>query len=330
MNRIPAFYSIAVSMLRMVRVVLMPDKGIPSKAVFVPSAPYLKWVNLFPSGQGENRHFLLQIGVDPAYYNERIPVPLRNGTAVQLYPVLYQVGVDVRQWGAHAGSKLLSKQPNGTTQEVSAGRLVDDDDDDDVGIVDNDVLVALNFEAFQKMNVYSHAIRPQQITLDKIQAAMLQVFAIRASLREDQQVLPIHETMSALFSHIKSSAGRMNHSILDEAATLVQQLGGGALVFCKSGKDRTAMHGKFGQPMFSAKLEVPHMSMVLLPAVTYKQAQFAARFRGQDDMQSLLNDATLIRTWGTRLPICEKNVGQAKYAFNSVRHHYGFVDVFLG
>ena len=253
MNRVPAFDSIAISMLRMVRIVLMPDKGIPSKAVFVPSVPYLKWVNLFPSGQGQNRHFLLQIGVDPAYYNERIPVPLRNGIAVQLYPVLYQVGVDVRQWGAHAGNKLLSKQPNGTTQEVSAGRLVDDDDDDDVGIVDNDVLVALNFEAFQKMNVYSHAIRPQQVTLDKIQTAMLQVFAVRASLKEDQQVLPIHETMSTLFSHIKSSSGRMNHSILDEAATLVQHLGGGALVFCKSGKDRTAMHGKFGQSLFSAK-----------------------------------------------------------------------------
>jgi hypothetical protein len=240
---VSAFDSVAISMLRMVRVVLMPDKGIPSKAVFVPSAPYLRWVNLFPSGQGQNRHFLLQVGVDPAFYNERIPIPLRNGAAVQLYPVLYQVGVDVRQWGAHTGNKLLYKQLNGNAQEVSAGGLVDDEDDD-VGIVDNDVLVALNFEAFQKMNVYTHAIRPQQVTLDKIQTAMVQVFAIRANLRDDQHVLPVHDSMSTLFSHIKSSAGKMNHSILDEAATLVQHLGGGALVFCKSGKDRTAMHGK--------------------------------------------------------------------------------------
>jgi len=57
-----------------------------------------------------------------------------------------------------------------------------------------------------------------------------------------------------------------------------------------------------------------------MSTVTYKQAQFAARYRGQSEMQCLLNDAALIRTWGTRLPICEKNVGQAKYAFNSVRH----------
>jgi hypothetical protein len=84
---------------------------------------------------------------------------------------------------------------------------------------------------------------------------------------------------------------------LDEAATIAQQLGGGGLVFCKSGKDRTAMH------------------------VTYKQAQFAARYRDstQIDMEAILRDATLMRTYGTRLPICEKNVGQAKYAFNSLQ-----------
>lgn len=229
-------------MLRMVRVVLMPDNGIPSKAVFIPSSPYMKWVNLFPSGQGPNRHFLLQIGVDPSYYHERIPPPLRNGTAVQLYPVLYQVGVDIRQWGANTGNNIMSK--NGTKQEISTGGLVDDEDDD-VGIVDSDVLVALNYEAFQKMNAYAHAIRPQEITLDKIQAAMIQVFRTNPQNMgpEEHQVLPIHPTMALLHQHIKSSAGRMNHSILDEAAMLAQQLGGGGLVFCKSGKDRTAMHG---------------------------------------------------------------------------------------
>ena len=87
----------------------------------------------------------------------------------------------------------------------------------------------------------------------------------------------------------------MNHNILDEAATIAQQLGGGGLVFCKSGKDRTAMH------------------------VTYKQAQFAARYRDNNDQAAVLRDAMLIRLHGTRLPICEKNVGQAKYAFNALQ-----------
>ena len=110
---------------------------------------------------------------------------------------------------------------------------------------------------------------------------------------EDQ--LPIHPSLANLNNHILSSAGKMNHSILDEAATIAQQLGGGGLVFCKSGKDRTAMH------------------------LTYKQCQFASRYRGNHDQSAILRDATLLRLHGTRLPICEKNVGQALYAFNSLQ-----------
>lgn len=96
----------------------------------------------------------------------------------------------------------------------------------------------------------------------------------------------------------------MNHSILDEAALLSSVLGGGGAVFCKSGKDRTAMH------------------------VTYKQAQFARRYLYQMtregsstdiDQDQIYEDATLMRIHGTRLPICEKNVGQAKYAFNALQ-----------
>jgi hypothetical protein len=120
--------------------------GQPSKATSVPGSPYLKWVNLFASGQGSQRQFLLQVGVDQAYYQERVPAALKNGAAVQFYPLLYQVGVDIRQWGAHTGSNLM-KQNN---KQESSGGLVDGEDDD-VGVVDDDVLVALNFEALRKV-----------------------------------------------------------------------------------------------------------------------------------------------------------------------------------
>ena len=224
----------------------MPDNGIPSKAVFVPSSPFVKWVNLFPSGQGQTRHFLLQIGVDPTYYNERVPVSLRNGTAIQFYPILYQMGVDIRQHLSYTGQSLMSKQQNGATQEISTGGIVDGEDDD-VGVVDTDVLVALNFEAFEKMNVYAHAVWPEGITFDRIQAGMVQVFASNKNpnVTEEQNVLPTHPAMLQLQSHIMASAGKIYHGILDEAATLAQRLGGGSLVFCKSGKDRTAMHGEY-------------------------------------------------------------------------------------
>ena len=84
---------------------------------------------------------------------------------------------------------------------------------------------------------------------------------------------------------------------------MAQQLGGGGIVFCKSGKDRTAMH------------------------VTFKQAQFANRFRQQrfhmdNILDATLDDATRMRIFGTRLPICEKNVGQALYAFNLLQSKF--------
>lgn len=84
--------------------------------------------------------------MDPTYYRDRIPACLKNGTAVQLYPLLFQVGVDIRQWGAHAGSNLMK---NGK-QEINSGLV--DDEDDDIGVVDDDVLVALNFEALRKVS----------------------------------------------------------------------------------------------------------------------------------------------------------------------------------
>jgi hypothetical protein len=66
--------------------------------------------------------------------------------------------------------------------------------------------------------------------------------------------------------------------------------------------------------------------------VTYKQAQFIQDYRQSrlvasgDAMsencypvETTLEIASMLRTYGTRLPICEKNVGQAKFAFNSLQ-----------
>lgn len=128
------------------------------------------------------------------------------------------------------------------------------------------------------MNAYAHAINPQNILLDKVQETMIFVFVQKygATTNEGEQILPVHPSLSLLHSHIMGSAGKMNHSILDEAATLAQQLGGGGLVFCKSGKDRTAMH------------------------LTYKQAQFSNRYRNLHNGEATLEDATLMRIYGVR------------------------------
>jgi len=305
--------SVSIAMLRMVSVVLVPCKDEnenPPKAVSIPSSPFLKWTKITAEGgDGSARKFVLKIGIDPAYYAERIP-PALQGKPVRLYPILFEVGVDIRQWGANTGSNLRKNNAMGNNnssvdQQPSVGSLVDDGDDDDAGIVDDDVLVALNYEAMRKMNCYAHALSPQQVPPEQVRLSTERVFesggnsisisstGINPDPSKDQ--LPIHPSLATLHSHILSSAGKMNHSILDEAATIAQQLGGGGLVFCKSGKDRTAMH------------------------LTYKQCQFAGRYRGNHDQSAILRDATLLRLHGTRLPICEKNVGQALYAFNSLQ-----------
>lgn len=113
----------------------------------------------------------------------------------------------------------------------------------------------------------------------------------------------------SLSESIKASAGKMEHNVLDRAATACQRLGGGSTVFCKSGKDRTGMQ------------------------VTFKQAQFAQRFLDKKDANALLEDtpisnddvfakSTIMRKHGNRIPICEKNAGEPKFAFNPLQRKF--------
>jgi hypothetical protein len=287
--------SVGIEMLRMVNVILVPDDGVSSNAarVPVPHSPYIRWLHIWtsskPAVDGQQIEYYLQIGIEPSYFEQRIPVVLKNGAAVRFYPILFEVGVDIFQAATNLGSNMSrSVTATGNCEPDTQQETLSDDEDDAVGALNDDVLVQLNYEAFQKMNAYAQAVSP---------APPVQATSAHQT----------HPLLATLFQHIASSAGKMNHDILVEASQKVQVLGGGACVFCKSGKDRTAMH------------------------VTYKQAQFASRFReskvapstdaslGAGFSDSTLEDAMLLRLYGTRLPICEKNVGQAKYAFNSLQ-----------
>lgn len=60
--------------------------------------------------------------------------------------------------------------------------------------------------------------------------------------------------------------------------------------------------------------------------VTLKQAQFLnsglkreSELDKDSHKRTVYNDATLMRVYGTRLAICEKNVGAPKYAFNALQ-----------
>lgn len=166
--------SVAVGMLRSTYVVLLPDDGnssVPANGcqrVPVPHSPYVRWVHLTSNGYGSKSHYRLEIGLDPSYYQSRVPEQLKGGTTVRFFPVLYQMGVDIRQWGANAGRNVTSQikdrsKAGGTMQSdfgdgpdgaVDAsvdfgGGLIDDGDEDDEGGVpdtDNEILMALNVE----------------------------------------------------------------------------------------------------------------------------------------------------------------------------------------
>lgn len=199
------------------------------------------------------------------------------------------MGVDIRQWGANAGANF-SKNKVSETQDDSL-------DDDEVGIPDSDFLIRLNHEAFRKINAYAHSVFPTEASN----------MVTRESSHSDQQISqPIHQSLVSLYEYIKSSAGRMEHGVLEEAGFAASNLFGGSVIFCKSGKDRTAMQ------------------------VTHKQSQFVNTVVSEsdgiptsaNDPKKVYDDSTLMRIYGTRLPICEKNVGQSLYAFNALQARF--------
>jgi len=123
------------------------------------------------------------------------------------------------------------------------------------------------------------------------------------------QQQPIHPSLVSLSEAIRTSAGKMEHAVMDQAATICQRFGGGSTVFCKSGKDRTAMQ------------------------VTFKQSQFVQRFIDKKEVRVVLEDtpvssndvfakSTLMRKHGNRIPICEKNAGEPKFAFNPLQRKF--------
>eukprot|EP00557_Chaetoceros_sp_GSL56_P012218 CAMPEP_0176484674 /NCGR_PEP_ID=MMETSP0200_2-20121128/4582_1 /TAXON_ID=947934 /ORGANISM="Chaetoceros sp., Strain GSL56" /LENGTH=1308 /DNA_ID=CAMNT_0017881167 /DNA_START=165 /DNA_END=4091 /DNA_ORIENTATION=+ len=288
--------AVGISMLRMVSVVFVTSdsplnaESATDRCVPIVDSPYLRWLRITPSGYGKDTTYLVEVCVDVNYYAQRIPPSLKNMSPVRFYPILYQMGVDIRQWGVNAGANFGKKNEPSTTDEM---------DEDEIGIPDNDVLIALNYEAFRKMNAYAHNVYlcedPEDIKTS------ISWERAHASTQIEQS---IHPMLTKLYDYIRSSAGKMEHGILDEAGFASNRLGGGSGIFCKSGKDRTAMQ------------------------VTFKQAQYIHRFlNGQGngfsesnvDAKKIFDDATIMRVHGTRLPICDKNVGQPLYAFNSLQ-----------
>jgi len=321
--------SIAVQMLRKVNIVLVSDDvnvssnngNGESQRVLVAHSPFVNWVHLacVTNGSHSKTQYRLEIGLNPTYYQNRVPEPLKSGAAVRLFPVLFQMGVDIRQWGVNAGRNVSSQikdkskggglstsESFGDAQNIpgineGVGGLIndgDDDDGDEVGMADNEIGFQLNVDGFRKLNAYAHSVNP---TVAGSAAASSAPPIFDSSEQIQMQNLPPHPLLVPLSESIKASAGKMEHSVLDHAAASCQKLGGGSTIFCKSGKDRTGMQ------------------------VTFKEAQFIQRFIDRKDAVSseeIFAKATTLRIYGNRVPICEKNAGEAMYAFNPLQAQF--------
>ena len=171
--------------------------------------------------------YRLEIALDPSYFQTYVPAPLR-GTSIRFVPVLFQMGVDIRQWGANAGRNVTTqikdrtKAPPGVddccadvevNDEPICGLIDDGDDDDEGGRADTEILVTLNREGFAKLNVYAHSINPTSITPPAVSTLSL----------EQMQSLPAHPLLSVLSDTVRTSAGKMEHGVLDQAATACQR-----------------------------------------------------------------------------------------------------------
>jgi hypothetical protein len=203
-------------------------------------------------------------------YDAAVPESLKNGVVVRMYPVLFQMGVDIKQWSSNFVSSTTKR--GGGTGAMSVG--TGDDVDDNEGVA-ADLLVALNLEAFQKLNKYAH-------NFDS--------FGYDDSTDKE---IPIHPLLGNLWENVASSKNKIEHGILDAAAQVTATLGGGGVIFCKSGKDRTGM------------------------GATLREAQFLGRYARPN--AKLEDDLYVLRRFGTRLAVCEKNVGRPKFAFNALQ-----------
>lgn len=256
-----------------------------------------------PNCYASNVTIVVQVGLTSQYYNTHVPISLRE-FVVPFYPMLFQMGVDIRQWGANAGANVRNqfieqkvKLDRQLAKRESSDELkgIDADEAPELSATETcDLLMKINQGAFKRLNLYAHRIVP--LSNDNTQIN-----------NSSSMTSKVHPIVTSLWQYIDKAHGKVEHGVLDACAEAACKLGGGSIVFCKSGKDRTAMQ------------------------VTYKQAQFIHKFictadtskalveTSEEQKQVIVADSTFMRLHGTRLMICEKNVGQFKYAFNALQ-----------
>ncbi|CAM9725069.1 unnamed protein product [Chrysoparadoxa australica] len=110
-----------------------------------------------------------------------------------------------------------------------------------------------------------------------------------------------------------------NTAVLVESEEVVRSLGGGRVTFCKSGKDRTAM----SVTLEEAALLCSSCDAVSAACTTHNHKQTKSyRMAYPHPLRSTAQIANLLRVYGARIDVAEKNVGRPCYSFNAIQRQF--------
>uniref|UniRef100_A0A7S3K1L9 Uncharacterized protein n=1 Tax=Aureoumbra lagunensis TaxID=44058 RepID=A0A7S3K1L9_9STRA len=250
---------------------------------------------------------------------------------ISLVPVLFSQGLDAKQ--SLANSRAAFESSFGSTTKSNHAKKDGSIDDDDAALSDNPDL--------------SEDMSPSTTQVGKDAASGLQrVLNVAAFDTIDayvQRAFPSARANSA-FTRLRAAilkeraaegkSFEKHWTILIEAESTARDLNAAVCIFCKSGKDRTAMLVTLAEALFlrdslSSSVSLPPPPPPATPVEgTNSDDDTITSNDDEDDDEgpyaeaALLATANILREFGVRLRVAEKNTGRLKYAFNVIQRKF--------
>lgn len=207
---------------------------------------------------------------------------------VGVRPVLFTQGINEVQSLANATSRMIagnSSSENGSSGSASASSLVQTD---------------INNESFARLEFYYES-------------------SVRFVKRMDASNTALMRLKHAVANQQPFSK---DVDILNFSNDLIRLLNGGRVIFCKSGKDRTAMAATLQQAIYLSQY-YPNILPSLASTVTDYSAS-ETNDGSNSDKQTVYHPgviaiSNIFREFGVRILIAKKNVGAYLYSFNTIQ-----------
>lgn len=233
----------------------------------------------------------------------------QSGVVVPIVATLFTQGIDAKQSLANLSNQLKKEAKEDTTAEQGGARIKNTSSKAASAKVGGDSTIQplINRRSARILNDYCHRCHPvlppgkynlfDRLTerIDVGRSSL--VFDPTEDFARSLSDISVHPLCEGLMEALTRENGmHKNVDLLREQERMVLEVGGGQVIFCKSGKDRTGM------------------------AITLFQARLLAR-HGCEGLgtDGLIRNANIMRIHGTRLLICDKNVGRLKFAFNGLQ-----------